>query len=301
VRRAKTSAKGGNLIFPICVQSSCFSSIVGDASRVGRGQGGRRRTTADGEGGGRETGGAAVRPRTASLKTRISLRKYLSFVPSSDLQDYHTMSKQLPHQIKQSLGICFACSDDGSCPFEVEARDLEMMGGIYGRRDEMSSIYRVWVDSKDKHILSEDRRVTRTWQTLTLVSLLDVRLFDLTDHAHAPTPSRFLVPNDHVQHHYHLELGLFCFSTLTCSQENPTRWGFFREVRSERCHASRQTTETRVCRTTMTPDDAEVGQTDEMDTWIAADVCFILVRCSRARRFRNPLSHPVLEKHRRTN
>ena len=35
VRRAKTSAKEGSLFFLLCVQSStCFSSIVGDASGV---------------------------------------------------------------------------------------------------------------------------------------------------------------------------------------------------------------------------------------------------------------------------
>jgi len=35
VRRAKTSAKEGNLFFLLCVQSStCFSSIVGDTSGI---------------------------------------------------------------------------------------------------------------------------------------------------------------------------------------------------------------------------------------------------------------------------
>ena len=120
----------------------------------------------------------------------------------------------------------------------------------------------------------------------------------------SPPNERSLVLNDYVHHHHyhnHLEPGVFYLSTLTCNQENPTRCNLLREVRLERCHASRRRTEIRVCRIAVTLDNAEVGKTSEMDAWTAADACCILVRCSRARRFRSPPPHPVLEKHRRAN
>ena len=95
---------------------------------------------------------------------------------------------------------------------------------------------------------------------------------------------RSLVPNYHVHHHYHhhhhLESRLFHPSTLARNQGNPTRRGSFCEVRLERCHTSRQTTEIRVCRIATTLDNAEVGQTDEMDARTTTDGSCILVRRS---------------------
>jgi len=95
---------------------------------------------------------------------------------------------------------------------------------------------------------------------------------------------RSLVPNCHVHHHYHhhhhLESRLFRPSTLTCNQGNPTRCGSFCEVRLERCHTSRQTTEILACRIATTLDNAEVGQTDEMDARTTTYASCILVRRS---------------------
>ena len=70
MRPARTSAKEGNLISPICDQSSTsFSSIVCDASRVGWRQGGRRRGEREGE----RRVGVVVHSGTAALETPQAL------------------------------------------------------------------------------------------------------------------------------------------------------------------------------------------------------------------------------------
>lgn len=51
----------------------------------------------------------------------------------------------------------------------------------------------------------------------------------------------------------------------------------------------------------VTPDTAEVRQTNGIDTLVTADACDGLVRRSRARCFRHPPPHSILEEQRRTD
>ena len=104
---------------------------------------------------------------------------------------------------------------------------------------------------------------------------------------------------DHAQ--FHRRSGLSYLSAPTCSQEDPTRCCFRRNVRLECQNMPRKRTDIHICRITATLDAAEVKRINEIDGWIATDARRALGRNSRARRFRSSPLDSRLEEQIRTD